>query len=71
MYINIGTELLIKDKDILEFLKTTTKTYFEIGSKYKYSNTAYILLGLIVEKVSGRTIDDYIEKVVLTNDFQL
>ena len=57
----------VKDKDILEFLKTITKTYFEIGSKYKYSNTAYILLGLIVEKVSGRTIDDYIENVVFNS----
>lgn len=51
----------IQDIDILDFLKTTTDTYFEAGTKYKYSNTAYILLGLIVEKVSGMSIVEFIE----------
>ena len=54
------TDKQIIDEDILTFLKTTTKTYFEVGSKYQYSNTAYILLGLIIEKVSGEKIDQYL-----------
>lgn len=54
----------IQDKDILDFLMTTTTTYFEPGSLYKYSNTAYILLGLIIEKISQVTISDYIEKEI-------
>lgn len=54
----------IKDKDIIDFLKTTSKTYFIPGTNYKYSNTGYILLGLIVEKISSRPIDDYIENQV-------
>lgn len=28
---------------------------FEPGSRFKYSNTNYILLGMVIEKVSGRT----------------
>lgn len=57
----------VKDQDILDFLKTTKDTYFLVGTKYKYSNTAYILLGLIVEKVSGVLINDYIENNVFKN----
>ena len=58
------TDPQIQDSDILDFLKTTNQTYFEVGTKYKYSNTAYILLGLIVEKVSKEKITDYIENNV-------
>ncbi len=54
----------VQDKDILDFLKSTKETYFEVGTKYKYSNTAYILLGLIVELVSGVNINNYIETEV-------
>lgn len=55
------TDAQIEDEDILTFLKTTTTTYFEPGSQYKYSNTAYILLGLIISKVSNRALDEFIE----------
>jgi CubicO group peptidase (beta-lactamase class C family) len=52
----------VLDREILDFLKTTDKTYFEIGTKYRYSNTAYILLGLIVEEVSNISIVEYINE---------
>lgn len=55
----------LQDEEIIDFLKTTDKTYFTPGSTYKYSNTAYILLGLIVGKVSKMEIKDYIEQNVL------
>ncbi len=54
----------LQDKDILTFLKTTDNTYFEIGSTYKYSNTAYILLGLIITKVTGKTIGEYLKEEI-------
>ena len=57
-------DVQIKDTDIIKFLKTTDKTYFKPGSNYQYSNTGYILLGLIIEKVSNRAIKDYIENEV-------
>ena len=50
------------DRDILDFLAATTTTYFKPGTKYKYSNTAYILLGLIVEDVTNKSIVEYIEE---------
>ncbi len=45
---------------------------FEPGTKFKYTNSGYILLGLIIEKVSGLTFDEYvstkiIEPLELTN----
>lgn len=55
------TDKQIQDEDILDFLKKTTITYFEPGSCYKYSNTAYILLGLIISKVTKRDLDEFIE----------
>lgn len=38
---------------------------FPPGSKFQYSNTNYILLGLVVEKVSGKSLRDFIEHRVL------
>lgn len=43
----------IKDKDSL---------YFPPGSSFRYSNTAYCLLGLILEKVTGKTYLDFIRQ---------
>ena len=51
----------VLDRDILTFLKNTDNTYFKPGTTYKYSNTAYVLLGLIIEDVSGESISDYIK----------
>jgi D-alanyl-D-alanine carboxypeptidase len=33
---------------------------FEPGEKWAYNNTGYVLLGLIIEKVSGQTYADYV-----------
>lgn len=54
----------IHDPDIIPFLKTTTKTYFEPGTTYQYSNTGYILLGLIIEKISNQKLDHYLKENV-------
>ena len=34
---------------------------FEPGSRYAYDNTGYVLLGYVVEKVSGQTYADYLQ----------
>jgi|SRR5579863_4817813 len=43
----------VKDRDVLNLLKLQDHTYFPPGSAYRYSNTGYAHLALIVEKVSG------------------
>ena len=35
---------------------------FEPGSHYKYNNSGYFLLGVILEKVSGKTYDKFLEE---------
>ncbi|MDP5273910.1 serine hydrolase domain-containing protein [Chengkuizengella axinellae] len=36
--------------------------HFNSGERYEYSNSNYILLGLIIEKVSGMTYEEFLEK---------
>lgn len=48
--------------------------YFEPGSDVQYSNSAYITLGLLAEKVTGKTIEDlvkdkYIDPMGLSNSY--
>ena len=39
---------------------------FEPGTKFNYSNSGYILLGLVIEKVSGEPYAQYLQKHILT-----
>ncbi|MDT8718341.1 serine hydrolase [Clostridium sp. 19966] len=32
------------------------------GSKFKYNNSGYVMLGLIIEKISGRAFDEYVQE---------
>jgi CubicO group peptidase (beta-lactamase class C family) len=55
-----GTMLPVLDQDVLRILisnaaTNATPTYFPVGSQYRYSNSAYALLALIVEVRSGQT----------------
>jgi CubicO group peptidase (beta-lactamase class C family) len=43
------------------FQKTKPALVFEPGTKFEYSNTGYALLGLIVEKTSGKTYGQYLQ----------
>lgn len=43
----------LHDADVLRLLEGQDRTYFPPGSAYRYSNSAYALLALIVGKASG------------------
>ena len=45
----------LHDADVLRLLESQDRTYFKPGSSYRYSNSGYALLALIVERASGRT----------------
>lgn len=37
---------------------------FEPGERYEYSNSEYVLLGYIIEKISGMSYEDFIQKFI-------
>ncbi len=43
----------LRDADVLHLLESENRTYFQPGSTYRYSNSGYALLALIVERASG------------------
>jgi CubicO group peptidase (beta-lactamase class C family) len=57
-----GTEIPVLDRDVLRLLMQQDKTYFPPGTKYRYSNSAYALLALIVEARSGNTFACFLKE---------
>ncbi len=49
---------------IAQFAKHKPTEEFKAGTKFKYSNTGYVLLASIIEKVSGKTYADFLDKKI-------
>lgn len=54
----------IDDAGVLELLKRQNAGWFAPGTLWRYSNSGYVLLGLIVAKVSGRSFPAFLEERV-------
>jgi len=54
-------EKQIQDADVLELLKKETNGKFAPGTSWSYSNSGYVVLGLIVAKVSGNTYGEFLQ----------
>lgn len=52
------------DKDVLNGLLKTDSTYFIPNTKYAYSNTGYAVLAQVVEKISGMSFSEFMEKEI-------
>ncbi|OGG65805.1 hypothetical protein A3I99_03190 [Candidatus Kaiserbacteria bacterium RIFCSPLOWO2_02_FULL_45_11b] len=52
----------IHDEGVLDLLRKQEGTRFPPGTRYSYSNGGYCLLRLIIEKVSGQTIDSFLRE---------
>nr|WP_242003062.1 serine hydrolase domain-containing protein [Vulcaniibacterium tengchongense] len=52
----------VRDADVLRLLQAEDRTYFPPGSAYRYSNSGYALLALIVERASGRRYADFLRE---------
>lgn len=50
------------NSDVLNELKNVKKLQFEPGSRHKYSNSGYVLLSILVSKISGISFADYMNK---------
>ena len=50
----------VSDRDVLALLAHKDTLYFSPGSEYRYSNSGYVLLGLIVERISSLSFADFL-----------
>ena len=61
-----GTTEQLLDRDVLRILEGEKRLYFAPGTSYRYSNSGYALLALIVEKTSGQSFRTFLrEKIFL------
>ncbi|MDB6021262.1 MAG: Beta-lactamase [Pedosphaera sp.] len=59
-----GTTIPVLDINALRLLQEQDKTYFPPGSQFRYCNTGYAFLALIVERVSGETFAAFLQKSI-------
>jgi CubicO group peptidase (beta-lactamase class C family) len=57
-----GTTIPVLDRDVLRLLLQQDHGHFAPGSKFKYSNSAYALLALIVEARAGQTFAHFLRE---------
>jgi CubicO group peptidase (beta-lactamase class C family) len=59
-----GKELPLTDDDIIEFM-LSKRLYFKPGTMAYYSNLGYVVLGKVIEEVTGQDYQSYIKTQVL------
>lgn len=57
-----GTTIPLTDKDVLHLIEQQDTAVFKPGQRFEYSNTAYSLLSLIVEKASGMSYNIFVKQ---------
>jgi CubicO group peptidase (beta-lactamase class C family) len=56
----------IHDEGVLALLKKQKTTKFPPGSKWAYSNSGYVVLGLVVQRISGQPFPDFLRDRIFT-----
>lgn len=51
----------VSDRDALRMMYEVNETYFEPGTEYRYSNTAYAMLAMLIEDRSGMSFAEFLE----------
>jgi len=59
-----GVPLPVSDEDVVRLLGQANSVDFKPGEKFAYSNSAYVLLGVIVEQVSGKSFERFLTKYI-------
>jgi CubicO group peptidase (beta-lactamase class C family) len=57
---------VITERSVLNTLTRQTRLNFEPGGEHLYSNSGYVLLSIIVHRVSGRPLDDFARERIFT-----
>jgi len=55
----------VSDADVLDLIRGQEQTYFPPGTQFRYSNTGFCLLSLVVERVSGQPYAQYMQEHIL------
>ncbi|MCK0147243.1 beta-lactamase family protein [Arenibacter sp. F26102] len=63
LYTEEGEKQLV-DKDVLNLLIAQDSLLFPANSKYQYSNSGYAVLAMIIERVSGKTFKEFMDKEI-------
>jgi CubicO group peptidase (beta-lactamase class C family) len=61
-----SAEHQIQDEEVLRLLEKETRGKFAPGTSWAYSNSGYVVLGLIVAKVSGVPYPEFLERRIFT-----
>ncbi len=59
-------EVQISDDQVLSLLQQQRAGQFEPGSRWAYSNSGYVLLGLAVAKISGQPFSEFLRQRIFT-----
>jgi CubicO group peptidase (beta-lactamase class C family) len=57
-----SAEHQITDEEVLKLLQSQKAGVFAPGTKWSYSNSGYVVLGLLVAKVSGQSFPDFLRE---------
>jgi CubicO group peptidase (beta-lactamase class C family) len=60
----VDTDKIWSPQEMIKFTKEKMKPHFIPGQGYHYTDTEYVLLALIIEEVSGLSLDKFFQKYV-------
>ncbi len=61
----------VRDHDVLAIMMQQDSLYFEPGTEYRYSNTGYAILAMVVQKISGKSFSEFLrERIFIPLDMQ-
>ncbi|GHA55723.1 serine hydrolase domain-containing protein [Pontibacter akesuensis] len=52
----------LTDEEVLEITAAQPSLLFPAGTQFRYSNTGYVLLGLLVERITSMGYDDFLQE---------
>ena len=61
----MGSPLPVSDNTIIQYVLKHHRLYFEPGTRSYYSNVGYVILGKVIEKISGIPYEDYVRQKIL------